>query len=224
MTTTETRDALSVHVRQALLNEAAFEDNPMSEQGLADRFHVSRTPIRDALAELERDGLVVRRRGKGVHLTRPSTKRISELYDFRAAMESFAVQLLCPRIEEADLDRLDELAERFTAARLAAPRDEPAADMDQANAAFHQHLIELADNAPLQRSMERLNVVVQTFKMAHGVERRAGRRLPPTDYPHEMIVEKLRQRDVDAARQTIEQHILQAKRILFETALGVRFA
>ena len=113
MDTNKAPFTLVAGIAQTLFSLRAFEDNPATEQALADTFGVSRMPIRDALKELEKDGLVERRKGKGVWLKRPSITEMAELHDVRCVLEGFTCRLASERIREQDLSELRRSARIF---------------------------------------------------------------------------------------------------------------
>jgi DNA-binding GntR family transcriptional regulator len=118
----------------------------LSEAHLAERFGVSRGPVRTALQDLARVGLVVggasRRR---VRVARFERKDIDELYEVQMGIERTAVRSVAGRAASADVERLYELLDQLGEAQ--ASRD-PARLID-ADLAFHEHIFRLTDNRRL---------------------------------------------------------------------------
>ena len=208
--------SLAERIGDVLFEHRAFEENPLSEQALADMFGVSRTPVRDALLELEREGLVERRKKKGVYLLRPSPRDLAEVYDVRAALECHAVRVIAENADGDGLRELERIAKRFSKAR----EQDDAEAMDAANIAFHERIVELSGNALLAGIVSRFRIISRAFRLAHGITLKQP--MPPTGASHEAIVAALRAGDVDRCEQLMRRHVLDAKRKLMEKALGVR--
>jgi DNA-binding GntR family transcriptional regulator len=118
----------------------------LSEAQLAQRFRVSRGPVRTALQDLARVGLVVggasRRR---VRVARFERKDIDELYEVQMGIERTAVRSVAGRVTDDDVDRLYELLEQLGAAQASGD----SARLIDADLAFHEHIFRLSDNRRL---------------------------------------------------------------------------
>ncbi|HEX2923611.1 MAG TPA: GntR family transcriptional regulator [Chloroflexota bacterium] len=77
------------------------------EKDVAARLHVSRTPIREALARLEMEGLVMRSPRKGAVVCPVELDEVDEIYQIRAALECLAARRACTRVTEDELEEMD---------------------------------------------------------------------------------------------------------------------
>ena len=102
-----------LQLRGEILNGVLAPGAGLLEVEQADRIGVSRTPLREAVARLIADGLVVGRRGRGFEVTDISVDSISELYELRQALEVQAIRLAALRRDPA---MFVELREAFVAA------------------------------------------------------------------------------------------------------------
>lgn len=107
------REQTVVTLREALLNEVFRPGEKLVERKLAEQTGVSRTSIREALSQLESEGLVTRVAGKGMFVTRLSEQEIRQIYEARAILESAMARLF---VERASQEQLDELAQRIAEA------------------------------------------------------------------------------------------------------------
>jgi DNA-binding GntR family transcriptional regulator len=107
------REQTVVTLREALLNEAFRPGDKLVERKLAEQTGVSRTSIREALSQLESEGLVTRVPGKGMFVTRLSEQEIRQIYEARAILESAMARLF---VERASQEQMDELARRIAQA------------------------------------------------------------------------------------------------------------
>ena len=213
----ESAQVLSDRIGKALLDAQASEDKPLTEVALAERFGVSRTPIREALKELERDGLIERRQKKGIYLAKPSLRDVAEVYDLRAALEGFAARRAAANATETQLDEMETLAHDFEQARLKGDTEEEKA----INIRFHERLIELSDNHLLRQVMSRFQIITLTFRMTHEFAKPGV--LTRTTVSHTEIVDRMRKKDMNGLEKAMRQHILQAKKKLLEHATGANF-
>jgi GntR family transcriptional regulator, trigonelline degradation regulator len=100
-------------LREALLNDVFKPGEQLVERKLADLTGVSRTSIREALSQLEAEGLVTRVSGKGMIVTRLSEDEALRVYEARAILESAIARLF---VQRATDDEVDELAGRIAEA------------------------------------------------------------------------------------------------------------
>jgi DNA-binding GntR family transcriptional regulator len=139
---------------------------------------------------------------------RPLTaKEITDLWDTRCGLETFAVRLAVNFVTASDIRRLRVLVRRRD--RAAEINDVKA--INQADIAFHTHIVNLSGNAPIQRVFGNIQLLERLFTLADpsvayevDVER--------SPYGHEQIVEALAKRDGDLCEKLLRQHIQAGKR------------
>jgi len=213
---TKQNSSLVDRIRNALFEEDVSADNPMTEQMLAERFGVSRSPIRDALKELEKEGLVERRKNKGVYLKPLTIQEMMAICDARAALEGFATMLAAERAEASDFSYLKKLARQFRDFRRKGNHKRA----EEADRAFHEKIVELSGNPILGNILDRFRILRRAFRM---------RCLDPVvqqkvsiAYSHEKIVSIMQRRNPDGCEKAMRLHIERTKRILTEQALGMK--
>src|SRR5262245_5296814 len=96
-------DTVYQTLREAIVARTFDPGEPLTEHDLCRRFGVSRTPVREALAKLERDRLVRVVPNKGAFVRTVSHHEIRELYEVREALEALVVRLAAPRLSDAEL-------------------------------------------------------------------------------------------------------------------------
>ena len=122
------------------------------EDRLAKEFKASRSPIREALRQLESEGLITFERNKGITIARLSIKQVDEIYTLRCLLESYAAGLTAERVMKKDVSYLIDLQEKLRVA---------AKNMDlrkwlQNNALFHDFLCERCGNSNLIQVLDNL--------------------------------------------------------------------
>jgi DNA-binding GntR family transcriptional regulator len=204
-------------LRNAILAMDVYDpdaDLRLDEKQLAARLGVSRTPVREALARLEHDGLVEIMPRRGVRVVRKSKQEIVEMIIAWAAIESMAARLTCERAGEEEIASLRTLFSRFDQSRVRLALDEYSA----ANLRFHQRVIELAHSELLASLAASLLVHVRAIRRhAIGDADRAERSI----VDHMQIIEALEAREAELAERLVREHALSlARHVQHSWALG----
>jgi DNA-binding GntR family transcriptional regulator len=84
----------------------------LTEEHLAKSMGVSRTPVREALHKLESEGLVKPLERRGFSVARDSREEMEDLFDIRAALEGYAIRLICERITEETVKKLNGIIQK----------------------------------------------------------------------------------------------------------------
>jgi DNA-binding GntR family transcriptional regulator len=175
-------------------------DLRLDEKTLAEGLGVSRTPVRQALARLEHEGLVRIMPRRGAYILRKSKAEITEVIRAWAALESMAARLLCERASDEEIATLRALFSHFG--------DHPRLHLNEyseANLRFHQRIIELSNSAVIDTLVAGLLVHVRAIR-GHmiGEDDRAERSI--VDHMH--IIEALEARNADLAERLVREHAL----------------
>ena len=170
-------------VRADILSGRLPAGSTLRQEELAERFEVSRMPVREALKRLEAEGLVEVLPSRRVRVAALSRAEIEDVYDMRAALEPLAVSLAVPRLDRAHL--------RDAAYALEAAEDEDDAEtFGVRNAAFHLALMNPCERPRLLSSIAALLDVSDRYQ-------RAALR----DAEHTALVREEHRRLLDAARR-----------------------
>jgi len=139
-------------LREAIVGNLLPPGSRLLEIPLAAQLRVSRTPVREAFAQLEREGLVIVVPRAGVFVREVTLRDIDEIYTVRAALEGLAVELAAKRINAMGRARLDHAVEAMKA-RVDA--DDPVGYTQELDA-FYATVMSLADNVVLHRTHDGL--------------------------------------------------------------------
>ncbi|MDA3625728.1 GntR family transcriptional regulator [Saccharopolyspora sp. WRP15-2] len=172
------------------------------EGALADRFDVSRGPIRDALRLLESEGLVESRR-RGVYVTGLGEDDVDELFTLRESLETLALTRAIERAGKHDIDVLNSLV---TAMAEAADEGDPAV-FAQADLEFHSAFYALAGHRRLAAVWEQYRPV---FAVILDVTNTQDRDLHPAAEAHADLLHAIRSGDVAQATSLLSSHLLGA--------------
>src|SRR5579864_4408038 len=124
----------------------------LDERRLAEEFGISRTPVREAMAQLEREGFVRSVPRRGVYVVRKTRHEVIELITAWAALESMAARLITENASDDEIASLRRVFAAFDNGELRAHLDE----YSDANIEFHQTLIRLSRNSVLAQLAENL--------------------------------------------------------------------
>lgn len=192
-------------LRSALLEmniyERADQDLRLDERDLAARLGVSRTPIRDALARLEHEGLVESVPRRGYFILRKSRDELVEIIRVWAALESMAARLVAERARDDEIASLRTIFATFENGAIAAKLDE----YSDANLAFHARIIELARSVTLSRMAETLMIHVRSIRHRTISE---DHRFEQSMVDHMQIIEAIESRQGELAERLVREHAL----------------
>jgi DNA-binding GntR family transcriptional regulator len=206
---TSPRTNLNDQVYETLKHRLVHRDlgpgEKVSLHELAASLGVSRSPVHHALTRLVAEGLLTVKSRRGYYVTALNEAAIAEGYDVRLALELHAAETTVGRVGDDGLRRFREL---FEATSVAVSH----AEWDAANAAFHEHQVDLAGNALLSRFYRELSVNLM-MQVIRGGKLEGGAYLPTE---HAAIVDAYEAGDVEAARAAIRAHIATGHRIALE--------
>ncbi|MGI9110645.1 MAG: GntR family transcriptional regulator [Gaiellaceae bacterium] len=209
---------MTLTLSRSSLNEQVYEDlkrrlvrrelgpgEKVSLHELAADLGVSRSPVHHALTRLVSEGLLSVKSRRGYYVNPLTAAALVEGYDVRRALELHAAEAAIGRVSRTGLDRFREL--------LGSTADAVShEEWDTANAAFHEHQVDLAGNALLSRFYRDLSVNLM-MQVIRGGRLEAGSYLATE---HGAIVDAFEARDLAAAQTAIRAHIDTGRRIALE--------
>jgi DNA-binding GntR family transcriptional regulator len=190
-------DMVVALIRELIITGELAAGKQLRQRDLAARFHVSQTPVREAMRRLESEGLVVGDAHRGFTVVEADFGSTEENFQIRAALESLGAALAAPKIDDEGLAKLTRLNDRMR--DLA--EDDPT--YPELNREFHFTLYEYA-HSPLLLSLMRL-----LWQALHGGPR-VTRSHAESIKQHEQIINALREGDSEAARKATYEHIMGA--------------
>jgi len=173
----------------------------LDERKLAAEFGVSRTPVREALAQLEREGFVRSVPRRGVYVVRKTRREAIELITAWAALESMAARLATENASDDEIGALRSMFTTFEGGEVKAKLDE----YSEVNIEFHQTIIRMSHNRVLVDLAENLFTHMRMIRRKTiGEMDRAGKSI----HDHMNIIEALEARDTARAEELTRSHAL----------------
>lgn len=194
------KDHAYLAIKRAILSLDLKPGDALVESELAEQLGISKTPVRTALHELEREGLVTRVLYKGTYVTEVTARDVREIFQLRAVLEGLAARLATPLLEEGELAQARELLQSMESALEMGDR----AAASQYGAQFHYLILQGADNERLQFIWHNLDDHTKRFRL---MSDQISGRLEKSVGEHWRILEALEQRNPDLAEQRLKAHL-----------------
>ena len=186
-------------IRVALLHEHLRPDVFYSENSVATMLGISRTPTREALQQLEIEGLIEILPQRGFRVRRISPSELVEFYTLREMLESYVARTLCQQLDDRSLRLLGHILERQ---EMATDDVTGFIGLDEE---FHLTLAQLAGLDRTARIIGSLRGVL--WLMGTRIVEAETRRRDVVIGEHRAILAALEQRDADAAVEAVSRHI-----------------
>ena len=176
-------------------NEYPF-GSAIIEQNVADDLDMSRTPVREAIKQLEAEGLLVCYPFQGTFVSNLPFDHIEEMCGIRAALESFCLEKSIFRFTDAELD---EFMKGFRESI------EDAEEYNRVDARFHKVIVEKSGYQKAGEFIESVNVQIERFKNASKGRFRSRREASLNE--HMEIIELIRARNIVACKMKLKEHL-----------------
>jgi len=211
------RQQVSMKLREAILNRTFRPGQRLLERELCEMTGVSRTPVREALRQLEAEGLVTMVPNRGPIVRTVSAREAADLYEVRGVLEALASRLFTERAHDQGIEELHAIVREIEVAGRAGRGGELLALKER----FYGVLLRGAANELVTSSLDSLRARV-TFLRGMSLQR--GGRWQSTVEELDVIVAAMRRRDADAAAQACLEHVRRAAavalQVLDEEAAG----
>jgi DNA-binding GntR family transcriptional regulator len=189
-------------LRQDILTLALPPGRMLVESQLARRFRVSKTPVREALALLDQEGLVEIMPRRGILVTAITVRDVREMFELRMALEGAAAQLAAARITTTEFEHLEALIRHSREALADAPAVRPGdrkvlKRLLDTNREFHLTIARASGNARLVRLVERtlddmMRLIAIGYEIGEHVEILAALRTGDGEQARAMMVNHVR--------------------------------
>lgn len=194
-------------LKSAIMNMNIYDKDAelrLDERDLSSRFGVSRTPLREALAQLDQEGLVKVIARRGIFIVRKTKTEIMDMITVWAALESMAARLATQVASDAEIHALHDLVDQFSQDEVARQLGE----YSDANIRFHQAIIALGKCPLITDITNGLFFHVRAIRRRTiGEMDRAKRSIAD----HKEIVDVIERRDADRAARLVREHTMKLR-------------
>ncbi len=156
------REKILETIREAILKGQLKPGEKVAEPELAERFGISRTPIREAFRQLESEGYLTVIPRKGAVVTSLSERAVEEFYAIKSILEGYAARMAADNLTDKDIEKLEGINERL--AQLAAEGD--VKTFFKVHNEFHELFIKAAENEKLQELITQMMLKFNRLRLA----------------------------------------------------------
>lgn len=194
-------DTITEALEEGIFDGTHPDGSRLDEVRLAEQFGVSRTPLREALQNLARSGLVDLIPRRGAFVRQPGPVELVEMFEVMAELEAICGRLAAIRISDAALGSLHESNRTCQAAVAAGDPD----GYYTANERFHETIYRQSGNRFLEQETLRLHKRLKPFRRQ---QLRLRGRMAQSMTEHEAILDALTRGDADAVAAALRAHVV----------------
>lgn len=188
-------------IREDILSGKYTQNEELKENSIGNELGVSRTPVREALRQLELEGLVNIIPNKGAYVTGISEKDIHDIYVIRSYLEGLCARWACEHISEEQLQALEEVV-YLSEFHIKKQHHEQVLELDNK---FHELIYEASNSKILNHVLSDFHHYVQRVRK---ISLSRPERAEKSNAEHTAIVEAIRQRDGEKAETLAHEHII----------------
>lgn len=187
-------------IRERILDGFYQPGEMLNEKAIIEELQISRTPFRDAINLLERDGLVASRQNRGFYVHELSVQDMMEIFDVRFLLEPSVSRLAASRITEETATQIRK--------RTQAALEGSIQDMQKEDNYFHMTVLHTITNRYLIRTMDE---IYACFRISNFGDKRINS-LEPSLKEHLKILDALEAHDPDTAAQATREHLIESRK------------
>lgn len=180
------------------------------EQQIATEMEISRAPVREAIRELEAQGILVTIDRKGAFVADLTSDDIKELFALRIALETMAIEIAAARINQAQIQELITFTEEMV---FAASKNDVDAFVES-DMKFHNLVCSLSNRKRLLRMLDEVRTLIRMFMVISKFAMLYSTELAHEAAAHKPIIEALSSGNPDKAKDALAKHLTQAEAIL----------
>jgi DNA-binding GntR family transcriptional regulator len=204
------REKILETIRDAILKGSLKPGEKVAEPELAERFGISRTPIREAFRQLESEGYLTVIPRKGAVVAALSERDVQEFYAIKSILEGYAAELAAQNLSDKDLAKLEMINEKLK--RLADEGDVKA--FYRVHNEFHDTFLKAADNSKLYELIHQLGMKFSRLRMA---SLSVNGRMAISVAEHDKLLDAFRRHDGKSAEDLVKKTAAIGGKVLLES-------
>lgn len=195
------------YIREQILNGRFTGGMRLQAADIAAAVGISRMPVREALRQLDSEGLVTIRPNRGAVVTELTAPDIEELFEMRAVLEALAARAALPNLTAHIIEDLE-----FRLNRMEHARGDPRLWLER-HSDFHDYLCQQSNRPRLAAEIKRLRAAVQPYLLMY-IDVYAETEME--GYEHATLMEAVRSGESDRLETAVRHHVLSAARGIVE--------
>jgi len=204
------REKILETIREAILRGTLKAGEKVAEPELAERFGISRTPIREAFRQLESEGYLTVIPRKGAVVTSLSERDVEEFYAIKSILEGYAARIAATRLTDKEVERLEAINDRL--GQLA--HDGDVKTFFRVHNEFHELFIKAAGNIKLADLIGQLMMKFNRLRMA---SLSLPGRMEISVQEHRKIIQAFREQDGEKADKTVSKSAAFGGQVLIQS-------
>jgi DNA-binding GntR family transcriptional regulator len=204
------REKILETIRDAILKGTLKPGEKVAEPELAERFGISRTPIREAFRQLESEGYLTVIPRKGAVVAALSERDVQEFYAIKSILEGYAASLAARNLTDRELEKLDQVNQKLR--QLAEDGDVKA--FYRVHNEFHEIFLKAAGNNKLYELIHQLGMKFNRLRMA---SLSVAGRMEISVQEHDKLLEAFRRKDGDMAEHLVKTTASIGSKVLLES-------
>ncbi len=204
------REKILETIREAILKGNLKPGEKVAEPELAERFGISRTPIREAFRQLESEGYLTVIPRKGAVVTALSERDVQEFYAVKSILEGYAAELAAKNLTDKELEKLEAINEKLK--QLAKESDVKA--FYRVHNEFHETFLKAADNSKLYELIQQLGMKFSRLRLA---SLSVSGRMAISVAEHDKLLDAFRRHDGKAAEDLVKKTATIGGKVLLES-------
>jgi DNA-binding GntR family transcriptional regulator len=191
-------------IKEAIMSFRLKPGQSLVENDLARQLNISKTPVRDALLKLEKEGFVIKVPYTGTYVGDITPQAVMDIFEIRAVLEGLAVRLATQLVKDEEIEEIQEIILQHHAA--SAVND--IKDAALLNKKFHEWIIHSASNPWLKQILSNLDDHLQRYRTLSNFQ--TGR-LDKSVEEHQHVLDAMKRRDAESAEKSLREHILSVR-------------
>jgi len=205
------RERVADMLRDAIIHGKLKPDERVSEPELARRLGISRTPIREALRQLDSEGFVVVIPRRGARIVSISEKDVTDFYELKSVLEGYAARLATKVLTDKDIDKMENINNQMS--KLLAKTEWK--QIFRFHNEFHEIFIRACGNEQLYQTLLGLTKKFQRFRILLLMEGKAERSIEQ----HKELIVAFKKRDAMAAERLAGANAILGKELIIKDIL-----
>lgn len=201
------------HLREAIIRGEMAPGDRLVESRLAGALDISRTPVREAIHKLEREGLLEKLPRGGFAVVNLTREDIEETFGIRCVLESYAARLAAANCREEELLPLEEKIREFQQCLDQGLLE----DLPGINTQFHGLFYALSKSPRLIKMINDLKDKIHRFRK---ILLKTEKWAETSNRDHRKMLEAIRRRDTEQVERVVKEHILRGERMVLRALEG----
>lgn len=208
------REKIAESLREAIIKGTLKSGERLAESEVAERFGISRTPVREAFRQLESEGFLMVAPRRGATVSAITEKDVLEFYAIKGVLEGYAARVATPRLSESDIRKMQELNDELE--EHVALGDTKASF--RVHNEFHEVFLRASGNDKLCKLLDGLLQQFQRFRLSLSVTGKLHQSIEQ----HRAIVKAFGDRDAALAERLVRENAVYGGETLIREVLDAQ--